>query len=198
MSHFFLLLFSLTLIGFIVGMIKPAWIMRKSASPSRKKIAQIALPILIATAVVSNETRTPEEIAQAKKAAEEKAEAKREEQAAKRAKAAEREATEPNSDGKQLYSYFKRVRGNQDTPGYNEQQYLRGRLISHCKVNGQPRGYYGWIEFKTVFIEGNRIKDAQPERLYVFAVASGDDVSVMWRGEQYQQLLIDKMRETCD
>ncbi|MHA6847055.1 hypothetical protein [Ralstonia syzygii] len=198
MSKFFDVLFSLTLIGFIVGMINPAWIMRKSTSPSRKKIAMVALPILFLTEGVSKATRTPEEIAHDKQVAEEKAESKREEAATKRAANAEREATEPNSDGKQLYTYFKSVRGNHDTPGYNEQQYLRGRLISRCKVNGQPRGYYGWIEFKTVFIEGNRIKDAQPERLYVFAVASGDDVSLIWRGEQYQQIVLDEMRRTCD
>ncbi|AMP70058.1 hypothetical protein PP715_23015 [Ralstonia solanacearum] len=198
MSKIFHLLFALAMIGLIAGMIKPAWVMRKSTTPSRKKIAQIALPALIVTAVLSNVTRTPEEIAHDQQVAEEKAVAKREENAAKRAEKAQHEATEPNSDGKKLYTYFKSVSGNRDTPRYNEQEYLRGRLISRCKVNGKPRGYYGWIEFRTVFLEGNRLKNAQPERLYVFAVASDDNVSAMWRGEQYQQTVLDQMRQTCD
>ncbi|WP_439671217.1 hypothetical protein AEMCBJ_01695 [Cupriavidus necator] len=198
MSKFFHLLFALTMIGLIAGMIKPAWITRLGANPSRKKIAMMALPVLVVTATLTAITRTPEEVAHDKQVAEEEAAVKREENAAKHTEKAKREALEPNSDGKLLYTYYKRINGNRDVPGYNEQQYLRGRLISRCKVGGQPRGYYGWIEFRTVFLEGHRLKDAQPERLYVLAVASGDDVSAMWRGEQYQQAVLDQMRQTCD
>ncbi|MGN7100310.1 hypothetical protein ACTHR6_01790 [Ralstonia holmesii] len=72
--------------GFIVGMLKPAWIMRKSATPSRKKIAQIALPVLVVTAMLANVTRTPEEVAHDQQIAEEKAAAKREKKAAENIK----------------------------------------------------------------------------------------------------------------
>ncbi|MFL9908276.1 hypothetical protein PQR75_01885 [Paraburkholderia fungorum] len=43
MSTIFHIIFSLTMLGFIAGMIKPAWIKRASWRPNLKKIALIAL-----------------------------------------------------------------------------------------------------------------------------------------------------------
>ena len=71
-------------------------------------------------------------------------------------------------------------------------------MLTHCNVNGTRRGYYGWIEFRTVFLEGHRLKNDPPIRMYVFAVASGDNASAIWRGEQYRQQVIDEMQQTCD
>ncbi|MDD7803745.1 hypothetical protein [Ralstonia solanacearum] len=86
MSKIFHLLFALAMIGFIAGMIKPAWIMRKSTAPSRKKIAIIALPVLVVTAMLASVTRPPEEVAHDQQIAEEKAAAKREKKAAENIK----------------------------------------------------------------------------------------------------------------
>ncbi|MGO4416919.1 hypothetical protein AB4Z27_28520 [Cupriavidus sp. KB_39] len=86
MSKFFHLLFALAMIGLIAGMIKPAWVMRWNANPSRKRIALIALPVLVVTAMLSNVTRTPEEIASDQQIAEDKAAAKHEKKPAENIK----------------------------------------------------------------------------------------------------------------
>jgi hypothetical protein len=191
MSTLFHLLFSLAMIGFVIGMVNPTWVMRNSASPSRKKIAVVALPFLVVTASLSDWTRTPEQIAHEKEVAEQN-------EATEQVQEAERDAQQENSEGRQLYTYYKRVSGNEDSPGYNEQEYIRGRMVTHCNVNGTHRGYYGWIEFRTVFLEGHRLKNDPPIRMYVFAVASDDNASAIWRGEQYRQQVIDEMHQTCD
>jgi hypothetical protein len=64
MSTIFHIIFSLTMLGFIAGMIKPAWIMRRSTNPGRARIAIIALPVLVLAATLNHVTRTPDEIAQ--------------------------------------------------------------------------------------------------------------------------------------
>jgi hypothetical protein len=101
--------------------------------------------------------------------------------------------------GKNLYDDYKSVHGNADTPAYNEQEYLRGKIISTCKVNGKTRGYYGWIEFRTLLIEGERVRNAPTERLYVFVLnGTGTKFSAIWRGKEYKQAVIDDMQQTCD
>jgi len=101
--------------------------------------------------------------------------------------------------GKNLYDDYKAVRGNADTSAYNEQEYIRGKVLSTCKVNGKTRGYYGWIEFRTLLIEGERVKNAPTERLYVFVLnGEGTQFSAIWRGEEYKQAVIDDMQRTCD
>jgi hypothetical protein len=191
MSTIFHILFSLTMLGFIVGMFKPAWIMRNSANPSRRKIAIVAVPVLFVSCCLSAWLRTPEEVAHDEAVAKEK-------QIELQAEQAKENASEANGEAGKLYTYYKSIDGNQDTPGYNEQQYLRGQLLSRCNVNGKPRGYYGWIEFRTVFLEGVRVKNAETERLYVFAMNSGEHVSAIWRGEENRQDVIDEMHQTCD
>jgi hypothetical protein len=72
MSTIFHIIFSLTMLGFIAGMIKPAWIMRTNANPSRKKIAIVAVPVLLISCCLTMWLRTPEEVAQDKAAAAQK------------------------------------------------------------------------------------------------------------------------------
>jgi hypothetical protein len=72
MSTIFHIIFSLTMLGFIAGMIKPAWIMRTNANPSRKKIAIVAVPVLLISCYLTMWLRTPEEVAQDKAAAAQK------------------------------------------------------------------------------------------------------------------------------
>jgi hypothetical protein len=63
MSSIFHIIFSVTMLGFIAGMIKPAWIMRKNANPSRKKIACVAVPVLLISCCLTMWIRTPEDVA---------------------------------------------------------------------------------------------------------------------------------------
>ena len=72
MSTIFHIIFSLTMLGFIAGMIKPAWIMRNNANPSRRKIAVVAVPVLLVSCCLSMWLRTPEEVAQDNAAAAQK------------------------------------------------------------------------------------------------------------------------------
>jgi hypothetical protein len=191
MSNFFRYIYLFGLLAFIAGMIKPAWIMRRSTNPTRRQIAIVGIPILFLIGGIIQRTKTPEEIAS-------DAAIEKQKVADKWAADAPKREEEASREGVNLYNYYKSVSGNEDRPGYNEQQYVRGQILSQCNVNGKPRGYYGWIEFRTIFLEGSRIKNDPVSRMYVFAVASGDDASVIWRGEEYKQAVIDSMHQTCD
>jgi len=103
------------------------------------------------------------------------------------------------NSGKQLYEYYKAMDGNADRPGFNEQKYVNGKVLKKCKVDGKQRGYYGWFELRTVLLEGERIKNDQLTRLYIFALTDDDGhVSAIWRGDDYKQAVIDTMQRTCD
>lgn len=103
---------------------------------------------------------------------------------------------EAAAEGRQLYDFYKQI--NPDKSDYNEDEFIRGKLISRCDVNGKPRGYYGWFEFRTVLVEGERLKDDTPTRLYIFALTSDERVSAIWRGQEEKQAVIDNMHRTCD
>lgn len=103
---------------------------------------------------------------------------------------------ETTVEARQLYDFYKRI--NPDKSDYNEDEFVRGKLISRCDVNGKPRGYYGWFEFRTVLLEGERVKNDTPTRLYIFALTSDEHVSAIWRGQEEKQVVIDNMHQTCN
>jgi uncharacterized protein len=179
----------------MIGLVKPAWILRWDPAPSRGKLVAYLFPIGFLLGGVSYVTKS-----EARKVYDEKVLAdKRAADDARYAHAEqERAASESRQQGAELYTYFKSVSGNEDRAGYNEQEYVNGQLLSTCNVNGKPRGRYGWIELRTVFIEGQRVKDDPASRLYVFAVVDGKQASVIWRGEEYREAVVEEMKRTCD
>lgn len=191
MSLFFGIVFFLGVLAFAAGMIKPVWVMRWSVNPTRRKLAVVAIPLLLIVSALADRTRSPEEITRDVAAQKQKEAARLAEEAPQRARQASR-------DGVLLYDYYKNVDGNQDRSGFDEQQYVKGQLLSKCNVNGKPRGYYGWIDFRTVFLQGYRLKDAPITHMYVFAVDSDSGASVIWRGEKNKQAVFDNMQQTCD
>jgi uncharacterized protein len=179
----------------MIGLVKPAWILRWDPAPSRGKIIAYLFPIGFLLGGVSYATRSDArkaydvQVLADKKAADDARYAHAEQ---------ERAAGEAREQGARLYTYFKSVSGNEDQAGYNEQEYVNGQLLSTCNVNGKPRGQYGWIELRTVFIEGQRVKNDPVSRLYVFAVVDGKQASVIWRGEEYRNAVVEEMKRTCD
>lgn len=179
----------------MIGLVKPAWILRWDRAPSRGKVVAYLFPIGFLFGGVSELTRSDarkvydQKVLSDKKAADDARYARAQQ---------ERAAGDSRQQGARLYSYFKSVSGNEDQAGYNEQEFVNGQLLSTCNVNGKPRGQYGWIELRTVFIEGQRVKDDPVSRLYVFAVVDGKQASVMWRGEAYREAVVEEMKRTCD
>jgi len=197
-SDIFSALAGVVAIAMFAGLVRPKWILRKAENPKRWQIVAILFPIGITLGIVTSWTMTNE-----RKTYEQKLQVQKKEEERQKREMAEQERAQAarSAEGAKLYSYYKSMSGNEDQPGYNEQQFHGGELISVCNVNGKPRGYYGWIEFSTLFMDGNRIKNAPVVHMYVFFVLGdkpGDRKSGMWRGEQYKQQLIDTMHETCD
>lgn len=164
----------------VIGLIRPAWILRWDQTPNRIKVVGYLFPIGLLLGGVGQFMRSDTGKASVEDIGKEQA------------------VSESNEGGEELYKYFKSVRGNADRPGYFEEEFVKGRLVSTCNINGKPRGKYGWIETKQVFIDGYRIKDPEVNRMLVFAISDEKGTSVVWRGEQYKDDLIGYMKQTCD
>jgi uncharacterized protein len=172
----------------VAALIRPKWVLRWKTDPTRKHVAIYLLPVGLLLGAIADLSRTDERKAYDVRVANEK---KAQEEHSNQQKNAK-------SGGYGLYKAYKSMAGNEDTANYNEDEYLNGALLSTCNINGKPRGRYGWIEFRSVFMEGHRLKDMPSVRMYVFAVGDGSDVSVSWRGEQYVSQLEALMQRTCD